>query len=67
MEFGLVVVVLQMDTKYAWLASDTWWLTSWSLRGVELFASFGGSVDLFLELVGTNWAHWPLFTLDLGS
>ena len=29
--------------------------------------TFGGSLDLFLGLAGNIWAHWPLFTLDLGS
>ena len=36
MEFCLVLVVLQMDAELAWLGIDTWWLTSWRIRGVGL-------------------------------
>ena len=59
--------VLEVYALQTFVRDEIWWYSSWSIRGVGLLDTFGESLDLFLRLAGNNWAHWPLFTLDLGS
>ena len=59
--------VLEVYALQTWVRDEIWWYSSWRIRGVGLLDSFGESHDLFLRLASNYWAHWPLFTLDLGS